>query len=373
MTDHVSGDCRIRDAFFTFSAVYWGGALLTSTVLYIIKISDFGEYIWHGLYLAEKCVRYVSGWIIACIISYTLFSLNRRVRGRGPSESSLPIFIVAAFLISLVAAPSWGAFGFLLQTLMPLPQLSPPDWNGFVNDTAMGAALFFGWSCLFICLLFSFELHDRERRLAAAREEALSSQMRALRYQVNPHFLFNTLNSVAGLIEEGETGKALRMIVSLSTFLRVTLSLDPMQDIALSEEVALQQEYLAIEGERFSDRITVRIDMTEEVRSALVPSLILQPLFENAIKHGVNITVGNVEITFCARRDENRLMITLENDTPKAPDPISVAGMGVGLRNVADRLRAAFDREGLLSAGPVAPGRYRVFLSIPWSTIEGAR
>ncbi|PZU19738.1 MAG: sensor histidine kinase [Shinella sp.] len=366
MTDHASDDCGIRNAHLIFSTVYWGGALLTSAILYIVKINDFSEYIWHTLYLAEKCVRYGSGWAIACVISYALFSLNRWARNRGPSESALPVFIVAAFLISLVAAPSWGAFGYVAQTVLPLPQLAAPDWNGFVNDTAMGAALFFGWSCLFICLVFSFELHDRGRRLAAAREEALSSQMRALRYQVNPHFLFNTMNSIAGLIEEGETGKAQRMTLSLSTFLRTTLSLDPMQDVALSDEVALQEEYLAIERERFSDRMTLRIDITEDARSALVPSLILQPLIENAIKHGVSATVGRVEIAFCAKRENDRLVITMENDMPMAQDQIKVTGVGVGLRNVADRLRACFDNDNLFSAGPIAPGRYRALLSIPW-------
>ncbi|WP_293812518.1 sensor histidine kinase [uncultured Bosea sp.] len=366
MMERSPAECAIRQAYIRFGLVYWGGAFLSSAVLYILKILDSAEYIQNAIYLAEKFLRYGTGWLIATAISYTLFRLHGWARRRGPSESSLPIFIVVSFLISLAAAPVWAAFGYAVQAVHPLPQVAAYSWNSFINDTALGAAMFFGWSCLFISLIFSFELHDRGRRLAAAREEALSAQMRALRYQVNPHFLFNTLNSIAGLIEEGAATQAERMVLSLSTFLRTTLSLDPMHDVPLVEEISLQEGYLEIERQRFSDRMAFSIDVPADVHRALVPSLILQPLIENAIKHGVGATAGKVEIALRAQRDADRLRVTIENDMPPGDNDKKPDGMGVGLRNVAQRLRARFEEDGHFSSGTVGPGRYRASLDLPW-------
>jgi two-component system, LytTR family, sensor kinase len=208
---------------------------------------------------------------------------------------------------------------------------------------------------------------ERERLLEIARKEALAAQMQALRYQINPHFLFNTLNSIAGLIEEGAATRAERMVLSLSTFMRTTLSLDPMHDVSLADELALQEEYLEIERERFSDRMTFKVEIPDNVRDALVPSLILQPLIENAIKHGVGATAGAVEIILSAVRADDRLHIAVENDMPHDDAPENrFPGMGVGLRNVEQRLRARFQDQASFSAGRVSSGRYRVALDLPW-------
>lgn len=236
-----------------------------------------------------------------------------------------------------------------------------------IMELFMCWAMFFGWSCVFLTLLYSFDVRDRERQLAAVREEAFSAQMKALRYQINPHFLFNTLNSIAGLIEEGAATRAERMVLSLSTFMRTTLSLDPMHDVSLADEIALQEEYLEIERERFSDRLTFKTNIRENAHDALVPSLILQPLIENAIKHGVGATSGPVEIVLSAYRTADRLNITVENDMPRDDAKGSrLPGMGVGLRNVEERLRARFQEDAHFSAGCISPGRYRVAMDLPW-------
>ncbi|WP_211371318.1 sensor histidine kinase [Paracoccus limosus] len=361
-----SADCSIRQAQLRFGLIYWGGAFLSSAVLYALRADAAPGLASHAAYIAVKFLRYGAGWGLTSLISLVLLRLNGWAVRRGPSESALPVFVVASFLIALAAAPLWAGFGQALQALHPLPQLTGRGWDGFIADTALAAALFFGWSCLFISLIYSFELHERGRRLSAAREEALSAQMRALRYQVNPHFLFNTLNSIAGLIEEGATAQAERMVLSLSGFLRSTLSLDPMQDLALADEVALQQDYLQIEHLRFSDRMAFRIDMPAEVRGALVPSLILQPLIENAVKHGVGATTGKVEIVLRARRDGDRLHLSIENDMPPDAGDSRPEGMGLGLRNVAERLQARFQGAGRFSAGRIASGRYLAAIDLPW-------
>ncbi|NJD34776.1 MAG: sensor histidine kinase [Betaproteobacteria bacterium] len=229
--------------------------------------------------------------------------------------------------------------------------------------------MYLGWCCATQMLLFNFDVQDREHRLAVAREEALAAQMQALRYQVNPHFLFNTLNSIAGLIEEGTPTQAERMVLSLSTFLRTTLALDPLHDVPLADEFALQEEYLEIERERFSDRRRFK-SISRRMRAKLsCRALILQPLIENAIKHGVGATIGKVEIALRARKQGGRIQITVENDMPVAGDnPNKPAGMGIGLRNVADRLRARFQDDGRFTSGPIARDCYRASIDLPWRT-----
>lgn len=190
--------------------------------------------------------------------------------------------------------------------------------------------------------------------------------MTALRYQISPHFLFNTLNSIAGLIEEGAATQAERMVLSLSTFLRSTLELDPVHDVPLREEIALQREYLGIEGTRFSDRMAVSIAIDDEAGGALVPSLILQPLIENAVKHGVGRASGPVEIAVSATRRDEALEIVVENDVAADDGRPRPPGMGMGLKNVADRLRARFREQGSLSSEITADGRFRAAIALPW-------
>ncbi|WP_281932106.1 sensor histidine kinase [Methylocystis iwaonis] len=276
--------------------------------------------------------------------------------------------IITCFLISaLVSITDFFLTRELCRILFTEDNLDFSISNN-INDLFICWAAFFGWSSVFLTLLYSFDVRDRERRLAVVREDALSAQMRALRYQVNPHFLFNTLNSIGGLIEEGSATRAERMVLSLSTFLRTTLTLDPFHDVRLSEELRLQEEYLEIEHERFSDRMTFHIDRPDDVRHALVPSLILQPLIENAIKHGVGAMSGEVSISLSARRETNRLLVIVENDMPMETVRPKPAGTGLGLKNVAERLRARFRDDGRFSAGLAAPGIYRATLDMPWRT-----
>ncbi|KAB2970458.1 histidine kinase [Zoogloea sp.] len=362
MTNHSSDDtCGLRQAATRFSLVYWGGVFIFLSILW--GLAGTGP-IESGM---GKLLLYASCPVVTAGLSALLFRVHERSLAEHPSENSLPLLVGVSFILSLAAAPAWATLGHLIEAVYRWPQVAVLDWKEFGYDTAYGASLFFAWSCLLITLVFGFELSDRARRLAAVREEALSAQMRALRYQVNPHFLFNTLNSIAGLIEEGSVTQAERMVLSLSTFLRTTLSLDPMHDVSLEDELSLQEEYLGIERERFSDRLVFSIDMPDEVRAALVPSLILQPLIENAIKHGVGAMRGPVGITLHAHRNGTRLHLWVENDAP-LPDAQGSRppGMGVGLRNVAERLRTRFGEEGQFSAGFIAPGRYRAAIDLPW-------
>ena len=342
----------ITRATLGLSAIYWSCMFVADSLLgYFIHIDPIES-------APLKFVLYGASALMTCAMSFTLF----RLRTWSFMRKAL-----LAFAMTGLAAPIYTAVDFMNYKICQYPKAVTfdPVYSGYT--LIQGASQLFGWCCLFIALLYSFEVRDRERRLAAIREEALAAQMQALQYQINPHFLFNTLNAIAELIQEQATTKAERMVMSLSTFLRTTLSLDPLQDVSLADELSLQMAYLEIERERYCDRMTFNVRVPDSVRTALVPSLILQPLIENAIKHGIGKTTGSVEMVLEARHEGDRLQITIENDAP-APggQHDERAGMGLGLRNVAERLRVRFQGEAQLTWGPVRPGRYRVVMALPW-------
>jgi LytS/YehU family sensor histidine kinase len=208
-----------------------------------------------------------------------------------------------------------------------------------------------------------------ERRLAEAETAAHAAQVRALRYQVNPHFLFNTLNSLSSLVMSGRSDKAEEMLMALSTFFRTSLSVDPSADVSLAEEIALQRLYLDIEKVRFPDRLEVIIDIPEDLQQARVPALLLQPLIENAIKYGVSQTTARVQLSITARRlDGGRMVLDVTNralgPTKKVIPVPTHTGTGLGLSNVCQRLEAHFGKRADCRFGPIENG-YEVSLAMP--------
>jgi len=202
-----------------------------------------------------------------------------------------------------------------------------------------------------------------ERQAAAYRSEAQAAQLRALRYQINPHFLFNTLNSLSTLVLRQRTLEAERMIMNLATFFRTSLTCDPFAEVPLSDEIRMQRLYLDIEQVRFPERLSVVVDVPPELENALVPSLILQPLVENVIKHGVARSTGPIVVTIRARAVNGSLHLAVEDDADGAKD--ASPRDGVGLSNVRGRLTATFDGDAHCSYGPRDGGGFRVDLQFP--------
>jgi LytS/YehU family sensor histidine kinase len=192
-------------------------------------------------------------------------------------------------------------------------------------------------------LLTGEKARAAERREGAYRRAAKAAELRSLRYQVNPHFLFNTLNSLSALVLTGKTQAAERMIQQLSTFYRHSLADDPTADVPLREEFALQRLYLDIEAVRFPHRLRATYDLPPALEDARVPGMILQPLVENSVKHAVAPTSGRVHITLSAREEYGRLVLTVSDDGDGSSPRHGVkAGHGIGLANVRERLEARF-------------------------------
>lgn len=219
-------------------------------------------------------------------------------------------------------------------------------------------------SAMIVALIFWVNLRDGERRMAVLAAEAHSAQIRALRYQLNPHFLFNALNSIAALVSRRENGTAERMIENLSDFLRSGLALDPHDDIRLSDELALHSVYLEIEKVRFPGRLKIDIDVPAELMNAMVPSLITQPLIENAVKYAVARSSVPVHLLIAARSEGGQLHLKVADDGGDAP-PGAPGGMRIGLSNVDARLRARFGNRCDFNMGPRPEGGFTVALSLP--------
>ncbi len=221
---------------------------------------------------------------------------------------------------------------------------------------------YFSWTTAYLALSYSITLQEQERQAAALQVQAQEAQNRALRYQINPHFLFNTLNAISALVRDAPA-RAEEMLVQLSDFFRRSLSINPMEDLTLAKEVDLQRLYLEIERTRFPDRLRFDVALSDGSADAKVPALLLQPLVENAVKHGVARWEGSTCIRIRARLDGAVLEIVVENDA-KAEGPCS-GGEKVGLRNVAERLRSRFGDAASLAAAAIPDGGFRNTLRIP--------
>ena len=238
-------------------------------------------------------------------------------------------------------------------------------------DSAVVWLFFFmAWSAFYVASRAQAASLAAQRQLAAAESAAQAAQVRALRYQVNPHFLFNTLNSLSSLVMTGRTDRAETMLLALSTFFRSSLSLDPGADVTLAEEIDLQRLYLDIEMARFPDRLNVEIAVPAELERTLLPALILQPIVENAIKYGVSKSRKAVVIAIEARANaDGRMTLDISNRLKHGgKDELPAAtheGTGLGLTNVCQRLEARFGGRAECRFGPLTGRGYKVSLIIP--------
>jgi signal transduction histidine kinase len=236
----------------------------------------------------------------------------------------------------------------------------------FILEGAISWYFFFAaFGAVTLALEAAGNVADAERRAAQYQAAAREAQLKALRYQVNPHFLFNALNSLSALVMRGQPAVAEEMILKLSTFYRTSLASDVREDTPLEEELRLQRLYLDIEEVRFPSRLRVAIEAAPGVQRACVPNLILQPLVENAIKHGVARSTGPVEIRIRAWREGDSLCLSVRDDAASRPGGPDCPGTGVGLDNVRARLAARFGAAANVAARSINPG-FLVELRLPY-------
>ncbi|WP_421568547.1 sensor histidine kinase [Stenotrophomonas sp. PD6] len=242
---------------------------------------------------------------------------------------------------------------------------------GYVWYFASAFYLLLSWSGLYFGIKLAQQLQQQKETALRAANAAHAAQLRMLRYQLTPHFLFNTLNAISTLVMDDRRDTAHRMICSLSSFLRHSLESDPEQAVTLAEEVEALELYLDIERLRFGDRLSVVLDIEPAADAALVPSLILQPLVENAIKYTLAASEAGGRIELVARRSGDMLDLHVRDDGPGFAAPTRGRGPGVGLANTRERLRVLYGEQQLLDIVARQPRGTDVHLRLPFTAAAG--
>jgi signal transduction histidine kinase len=320
-------------------------------------------------------------WLLAAPLA--LGAIRRVPFRRG----RLPLAVTAHVLIALLAGLVHAALLLAIYRLTGFPSGSQPFWETyFAGVTFRIPTGLLGYGFTFGAVLaWDYYHRFRERELAAA---ALSAQLaearlQALRMQLNPHFLFNAMNTIAMQVRRRENGAAVRMIAGLSELLRWVLADSPPQEVPLRRELAFIERYLELERSRFPDRLRFQIQAPPELLDALVPNLILQPLVENAVKHGIARQVQSGTIRVAGERTGEDLRLTVADDgaglrdladdtvTPATGIPLSSGG--IGLRNTTARLEQLYGERGRLELESEPGAGFVARVTLPFRTGLRAR
>jgi two-component system, LytTR family, sensor kinase len=306
-----------------------------------------------------KTVRTLSGFLLTCGLRLVL----RRFASRGSFVQTALVVVTGAVvggmlwltIMSVAFQPAARASMPMVERMVPAPR----EWLDY-------ALTLLAWSALYLGLRWWQELQDERARALEATALAQQAQLDALRYQLNPHFLFNGLNSIRALIDE-DAGRARRMITALSEFLRYPLTSAAGHDVPLATEIAALRNYLALEQIRFEDRLQVTIDISEDADSAAVPSFLLHPLVENAITHGFSSSPTPLTLRVAARVRDEMLCVEVINSGRWRPTHASAdrRGTGTGLRNVQSRLEVVAPRAHQFSIDDQG-GCVAVRMSLPY-------
>jgi len=245
-----------------------------------------------------------------------------------------------------------------------------PNFFHYIWYFASMLYLMLSWSGLYFGIKSSRQLQQQKEAALKAQAMAHEAQLKMLRYQLNPHFLFNTLNAISTLVLDGRGSTANSMVTSLSAFLRYSLDSDPVQRVSLAQEIDATNLYLGIEQLRFGERLRVRMDITPEARNSLVPSLLLQPLIENAVKYAVSKREEGGTIEIDAHRDGGSLLIAVLDDGPGCKDfNLRQSGHGVGLSNTRERLLVLYGERQEFTIGNRTPRGVEVRIRLPFDSI----
>jgi signal transduction histidine kinase len=345
-------------AFWTLQAAGWTGYLILRSVSGLSNGPSLDV-------LIPVVVESIIGYCITLLLS-TLYGAYRRL----PRLSGFILAVLTLAVATLLYAVL-DAFSFSFIKLdNPGINLNLVLGTLFLNFTVL-----FGWSALYFGINFYLTVETQIDQLRALESQASSAQLAMLRYQLNPHFLFNTLNSISTLVLMKNTEAANAMLSRLSNFLRFTLVYEPTAHVTLAQEVATLKLYLEIEKMRFEERLQTRFDIDPRVERARLPSLLLQPVIENAIKYAVTPQEEGAQITLVARLAGDRVQVTVSDTGPGVIEGnvTSALSTGLGLANIRDRLAQAYGGDHRFDTRSVPGGGFSVEIEFPFQIDESKR
>ena len=339
-------------AFWVLQSIGWTGYFLLRT------LSGFANSMgW--MWIVHTLLLTVTGFSLTLLMA-TIFRRLIRMRPLWTLILSLAAVAIASGAFSIIETWSYATF---------LNPLSRPVGFEYFGAILLNFSLLAAWAALYYginyFLLLENEIDQRER----LESQASSAQLAMLRYQLNPHFLFNTLNSISTLVLLKQTERANAMLARLSSFLRYTLVNEPTAKVTLAQEVETLKLYLEIEKMRFEDRLRPHFRIEPETIGARLPSLLLQPLMENAIKYAVTPRENGADIWLNATHAGPRVRIEVaDNGKGGAVEIAASPSTGVGLANIRDRLSQAYGADHRFEARENDRGGFSVIIEIPYES-----
>ena len=347
-------------AFWMLQAIGWSGYLIVRTVSLLSREATINN-------VMSSIVETIVGYCITLLLS-ALYGWFRRL----PRISGILLTIATLGVATLIYAVL-NAFSFVLLSDKGAElgvDVSTVLQSIFINFTVLA-----GWSALYFGINFYLIVEEQANQMEALEHQASHAQLAMLRYQLNPHFLFNTLNSISTLVLLKQTERANVMLSRLSSFLRYTLANEPTAHVTLAQEVETLKLYLEIEKMRFDERLRTHFEIDPRVAKARLPSLLLQPLVENAIKYAVTPQEEGADITVSARLVGERVLIAVSDTGPgliemKARPTLST---GVGLANIRERLAQSFGPDHRFETRSDPGEGFSVEIEIPFQIDEPNR
>lgn len=308
-------------------------------------------------------VLYLAAYLIWCI---PLTAIQRALwRRRTAAWVFVLVLLAATYVLSLAN----NALGMAMAVATGWESSSSFAWAdmfGGIDDCWLALIAF---CAIHAVVAYYAELKHEQVRRAEAMSLARDAELRALRYQLHPHFLFNALNAISSLVANGRHGDARHMIARLGDFLRATLDGTDSHEVALADEIALTETYLAIEKARLGDRLQLKWNVGPDVLAVSVPYLLLQPLVENAIRHGIALRSQPGKLDIVLSRHGDRLRVQVRNDgvpSPELPGNETQRPSMLGLRNVSERLAKLYPGEHAMATRADDDGSYQVDIELPF-------
>ncbi|WP_427966259.1 sensor histidine kinase [Altererythrobacter sp.] len=354
-------------AFWNLQFAGWGGAFLLRSMSAMANSQSLDL-------LAVILVTTITGFSISLILSV----IYRQLISKQPL-----VTWTSAVLVLLGAVVIHASIDAWVQGIYYAGIRETTFAQRFIGLSYIPLTLLGGWSALYFAINYFLTLEQQADRLERLEAQATSAQLAMLRYQLNPHFLFNTLNSISTLVLLKQTEPANAMLTRLSSFLRHTLVVEPGSQVTLAQEVETLQLYLGIERMRFEDRLRTEFEIEDRALDASLPSMLLQPLIENAIKYAVSPQEEGAKISLSARVVGDRLRISVEDTGPGFPESVeedlrsladSSAGKltstGVGLANIRNRLAQAYGTDHRFETRSEPGGGFSVLIEIPYQAAD---
>jgi signal transduction histidine kinase len=349
---------RARPNAWLWIAAMWcaGGVFEASQSVLIMRFAEGRKHAWLPLFATE-----LATWLPWALATHWVIGLARRHPiNRRPARGALAVHCAAFAAISVVTE-AWSA---MLQVLFNPwgNRRAPTFWDTWSTTLLYQVLIFLIAYALILTITY---LSDSRAKAARLDEELSKAQLGALRRQMEPHFMFNTLNSIAGLVRDRRNPEAVGMVVGLSEFLRRATEDSNRPEVTLAEEVEYLQRYVEIQKVRYGDRLRVAVDVPPELLEMRVPNLLLQPLVENAIKHGVSQRIAGGEIRVTGARQADRLSLCVYNEGPEMPADWADRGVGVGLANLRTRLQILHGAAAALELRRAGTQGVEVMVTLP--------